>query len=97
VAALTLASHRFQSWYLVAALPFFGLRCTEVWRRWWLAVVPLSVATEFIHVLPRTALLLPVWSVVTNTGVILVFLMSFKARYVSFDGAPRGAIAPAGR
>jgi hypothetical protein len=97
VAALTLASHRFQSWYLVAALPFFGLRCTEVWRRWWVAVVPLSVATEFIHVLPRTASLLPVWSVVTNAGVVFVFLMSFKARYVSFDDAPRETKAQAAR
>ncbi len=97
VAALTLASHRFQSWYLVAALPFFGLRCTAAWRRWWKAVVPLSVATEFIHVLPRTSLLLPVWSVVTNAGVILVFLMSFKARYVNFDDAPPEARAPATR
>jgi hypothetical protein len=97
VAALTLASHRFQSWYLVAALPFFGLRCTEVWRRWWIAVVPLSVATEFIHVLPRTSPLLPVWSVITNGGVVVVFLLSFRARYVRFDDAPRGAIAPAAR
>jgi len=97
VAVLTLASHRFQSWYLIAALPFFGLRCTNVWRRWWVAVVALSVTTEFIHVLPRTALLLPVWSVVTNAGVIFVFLMSFKARYWSFDDAPREAIAPVAR
>jgi hypothetical protein len=55
VAVLTLASHRFQSWYLVAALPFFGLRCTAVWQRWWISVIPLAVGTEFIHVLPRTA------------------------------------------
>jgi hypothetical protein len=60
-------------------------------------VVALSVTTEFIHVLPRTALLLPVWSVVTNAGVIFVFLMSFKARYWSFDDAPREAIAPVAR
>ena len=97
VAVLTLASHRFQSWYLIAALPFFGLRCTDVWRRWWIAVVALSVSTEFIHVLPRTALLLPVWSVVTNAGVIFVFLMSFRARYWSLDDAPRETTAPAAR
>jgi hypothetical protein len=97
VAVLTLASHRFQSWYLIAALPFFGLRCTEVWRRWWVGVVPLAVGTEFIHVLPRTALLMPVWSVLTNAGVVLMFLMSFKARYLIFDDAPREARAPAVR
>lgn len=97
VAVLTLASHRFQSWYLVAALPFFGLRCTAVWQRWWISVIPLAVGTEFIHVLPRTAPLLPVWSVVTNAGVIFVFLMSFKARYLNFDDAPRSATAPAAR
>jgi hypothetical protein len=83
VAVVTLASHRFQSWYLLAALPFFGLRCTAAWRRWWLAIVPLAVGTELVHVLPRASLLLPVWSVVTNGGVVLVFLMSFRARYLT--------------
>jgi hypothetical protein len=82
VAAITLASHRFQSWYLMAALPFFGLRCEGPWKRWWLLVVPLSVATEFVHVLPRTAALLPAWSVLTNGGVVIVFLWAFRARFL---------------
>jgi hypothetical protein len=93
VAVATLASHRFQSWYLVAALPFFGMRCTQVWQRWWVAVVALSVATEFIHVLPTTSALLPVWSVVTNGGTVIVFLASFRARYLAFD-SPGAAPAP---
>jgi hypothetical protein len=82
VAVITLASHRFQSWYLVAALPFFGLHCTEAWQKWWLAVVPLAVATEFIHVLPQGSPVLPVWSAVTNGAVVVVFLWSFRARYL---------------
>ncbi|HEX3345794.1 MAG TPA: hypothetical protein VHS09_14520, partial [Polyangiaceae bacterium] len=81
VAVVTLASHRFQSWYLLAALPFFALRSTAVWRRWWLAVVALAVATELVHVLPRSSPLLPVWSVVTNGGVVVAFLAYFRARY----------------
>jgi hypothetical protein len=97
VALVTLASHRFQSWYLMAALPFFGLSCTDVWRRWWLAVVALSVSTEFVHVLPRTSRLLPVVSVIANGGVVAVFLMSFRSRYLRFgDDARPAATAPAG-
>jgi len=96
VALITLASHRFQSWYLMAALPFFGLHCDEVWRRWWLAAVALSVSTELVQVLPRTSPLLPVASVLGNGGVVVVFLMSFKQRYLSFgDDARPPATAPA--
>jgi hypothetical protein len=103
VAVLTLASHRFQSWYLLAALPFFGLECTPAWQRWWVAVVGLAVTITFIQVLPKTAFLLSVWAVISNTGTILVFLMSLKARYWSFaeprppasvDDARREATAP---
>jgi hypothetical protein len=85
VAVITLASHRFQSWYLLAALPFFGLHCTAAWRRWWLAVVALAVSTEFVHVLPRASALLPVWSVVTNGGVVVAFLAFFRARYWTLE------------
>jgi hypothetical protein len=96
VALITLASHRFQSWYLMAALPFFGLRCDRVWRRWWVAVVALSVSTELIHVLPRTSPLLPVTSVITNGGVVAVFLMSIRQRYLRFgDDARPPATEPA--
>jgi hypothetical protein len=87
VAAITLASHRFQCWYLLAALPFFGLRCTDVWRRWWIAVVGLSVTTDFVHVLPTTAFILPAWSAFSTAGVVVVFLMSFKWRYLNFADA----------
>jgi hypothetical protein len=88
VAVVTLASHRFQAWYLLAALPFFGQCCTEAWRRWWIAAVAVSVGMDFIHVLPRTTFLLPVWAVVTTAALMVVFLMSFRARYLDFaDGA----------
>jgi hypothetical protein len=85
VAALTLASHRFQAWYLMTALPFFGLHCTEAWRRWWIAVVAVSVTTEFVYVLPRTAWLLPPWVAVTTAVTVVLFLVSFRARYLRFD------------
>jgi hypothetical protein len=93
IAVVTLASHRFQSWYLIAALPFFGLRCTEVWRRWWVAVVTTSVATEFVHVLPTTSPILPVWSAVTNGATVVLFLAFFVRRYLAFD-SPALALAP---
>jgi hypothetical protein len=88
VAAITLFSHRFQSWYLMAALPFFGLRCDGAWRRWWLLAIGFSVATEFIHVLPRSAALLPVWSVLTNGAVAVVFLLWFRERFLQPPPAP---------
>jgi hypothetical protein len=100
VAAITLASHRFQSWYLMAALPFFGLECTSVWQRWWVVVVAASVATEFIHVLPRDAALLPVWSVVTNGAVVIAFVAWFRGRFLwplvppGLPAAPRDASSP---
>jgi hypothetical protein len=84
VLVATLASRRFEPWYLMGALPFFGLSCPPEWRRWWVAAVALSVGPTFMNVLPRTASILPVWSVVTTTGVMLVFLSSFRARYLSF-------------
>ena len=82
VAGLTLASQRFHSWYLLTAAPFFGFRCEGPWRLWWVLAVGLSVATEFIHVLPRSAALLPIWSVLTNGGVVAVFLWSFRERFL---------------
>jgi hypothetical protein len=87
VAVLTLASHRFQSWYLLAAIPFFGLHCTAAWQKWWVAIVGVSVTVSFIHVLPKSAFLVPVWGTISNTGVILLFLTGLKARYWSF-GTP---------
>jgi hypothetical protein len=80
VASITLASHRFQSWYLMTALPFFGLRCDEPWRRWWVLVIAFATSTEFIHELPPAAAILPVWGVVTNGAVVVVFLLWFRKR-----------------
>ena len=68
VAVITLVSHRFQSWYLLAALPFFGLSCTEVWRRWWIVITAVSVAPDFTHMLPKSAALLPIWSATTTAA-----------------------------
>ena len=39
VAMVTLASPKFQSWYLMTALPFFALCCPPEWRRWWVWAV----------------------------------------------------------
>lgn len=85
VAAITLASHRFQAWYLLAALPFFGLHCTPVWRRWWVAIVAVSVTPDFTHVLPVTAVILPTWSAVTTGTCVAVFLFWFRGRYWAID------------
>lgn len=90
VALTTLAARRFEPWYLMAALPFFGLRCTNEWKRWWIAAVVAAVAPTFMNLLPRSAALLPVWSVVTTVGAMVVFLSSFKARYLSLDEGGRG-------
>jgi hypothetical protein len=87
VSVATLASRRFEPWYLMAALPFFGLRCTADWRRWWVAAVAAAVAPTFMNVLPRTAAVLPVWSVLATIAVLAVFLSSFKARYLSLGEA----------
>lgn len=81
IAVTTLASHRFQSWYLVAALPFFGLSSSKAWNQWWGLAVAASVAVEFSSVLPTTALLFSVWGAVANFAVIAVFLAFFRARY----------------
>lgn len=103
VAVITLVSHRFQSWYLLAALPFFGLQCTAVWRRWWIAITALSVAPDFTHMLPKSAALLPIWSATTTAACVILFLVSFRSRYFTLDReeapavgvAPRAATAPA--
>jgi hypothetical protein len=88
VAVITLASHRFQAWYLMAALPFFGLRCTDVWRRWWTAAVAVSVTVEFVCVLPRSAFILPVWVGLSSVALVVIFLMSFRERYLSLQWEP---------
>jgi hypothetical protein len=98
VALLTLAHHRFQSWYLLAVLPFFGLACTAPWKRWWTAVVALSVPVEFACVLERSSPVYPVWGALTTGAVVVVFVAWFRGRYWWFPGgaaARRGTRAPA--
>jgi hypothetical protein len=97
VALLTIAGHRFQSWYLPAALPFFGLACTDAWRRWWIAVVAVAVPVEFACVLERSSAVYPAWGAATTGLQVVVFVLWFRARYLRSAGdvAPRGATAPA--
>jgi hypothetical protein len=95
VAFTTLAARRFEPWYLMAALPFFGLRCTNAWRRWWIAAVVAAVAPTFMNLLPRSAALLPVWSVVTTVGAMVVFVSSFKSRYLSLGAEEVAEVIPA--
>jgi hypothetical protein len=89
VAVTTLLSRRFEPWYLLAALPFFALRCTSEWRRWWIAATAATVAPTFMNVLPKDAPILPVWSVVATISVVGVFLFSFRARYLAFGADER--------
>jgi hypothetical protein len=81
VIALTLASPKFQSWYLMSALPFFGLSCPPVWRQWWPWAIFFSVAQELPLALPRTAVLFPPVVAMSVAMTALVFLWSFRERY----------------
>jgi hypothetical protein len=87
VAAVTLASHRFESWYLMTALPFFGLSCNEAWRRWWVAAVAASVTVGFAKVMPPSAALMPVWGAVSTGATVVVFVTAFRERYLRLDDA----------
>ncbi len=94
VIALTLASPKFQSWYLMSALPFFGLSCPPVWRRWWPWVIFFAVAQEFPLALPRNAVLFApaVGISVFMTGVM--FLWSFRQRYFASQSVVREPVVP---
>jgi hypothetical protein len=95
-ALLTLASHRFQCWYLLAALPFFGLACPPVWRRWWTAAVAVSVPVDFACVLERTSPVYPVWGALSTGALVVVFIAWFRPRYLDFpDGAGARPVATA--
>jgi hypothetical protein len=55
------------------------------------AIVAISVTTEFVQVLPPASLLLRVWSTISNGGVVVVFLVSFRGRYITLDPAPESS------
>lgn len=82
VALLTLYSPRFQCWYLLAALPFFGLTLPTAWRRWWVLVVAVSVPVDFACVLERSSPVYPVWGAVTTGAQVATFLAWFSSRYL---------------
>jgi len=94
VAAVTIASHRFQSWYLLAALPFFGLSCPPVWRRWWVWAAAVAPATTLAQMLPRDTVLIPVWGALATLALMVLFLAFFRGRYFAPD-ADQGAAGPA--
>jgi hypothetical protein len=50
-----------------------------------IAAVAVSVTPQFAYLLTRTASILPAWVALSTAGVIFVFLMSFKARYLTSD------------
>jgi hypothetical protein len=100
VAFLTIASRRFQCWYLLAALPFFGLATTQAWKRWWVAIVLVAVPVDFNCVLERTSPVYPVWGALTTGAQVVLFLAWLKSRYWAPEllgpgDAPPGATAPA--
>jgi hypothetical protein len=100
IAFLTLLLPRFQCWYLLAALPFFGLSLTPAWKKWWVAIVAVSVPVDFACVLERTSPLYPVWGAVTTGAQVLLFVAWLKPRYFQLDSAgddvaPRAAKAQA--
>jgi hypothetical protein len=96
IATVTLAGPKFEPWYLLPALPFFGLSCTSPWRRWLTAAVALSVLPTFANVLPSTSPMVPVWGVLSTGASVTWFLAMFRARYlVSFADTSDAASRPA--
>ena len=92
VVAVTLGAPKFEPWYLLPALPFFGLCCTTAWRRWLTAAVALSVLPTFANVLPSTSPIVPVWGVLSTGANVAWFLAMFRARYLdSFADTPASA------
>jgi hypothetical protein len=78
---LTLASPKFESWYLMSALPFFGCACPPVWRRWWPWMVFAAVSKEFPLALPRSALLFKPAVGLTTGLSVAVCLLAFRQRF----------------
>ena len=94
IAMVTLAGPKFEPWYLLPALPFFGLSCTPAWRRWLTAAVALSVLPTFANVLPSTSPMIPIWGVLSTGASVTWFFAMFRARYlVSFAGTSDAAAA----
>ena len=98
VVTITLAGPKFEPWYLLPALPFFGLSCTSAWRRWLTTAVALSVLPTFANVLPSTSPMVPVWGVLSTGANVTWFLAMFRSRYLvsvadTSDAAPRPASA----
>ncbi|MGO9829646.1 MAG: hypothetical protein ACLPJH_05855 [Myxococcaceae bacterium] len=91
VALVTLASPKFQSWYLMSALPFFGRCCPGVWRRWWVWVVAASVTEEFFLALPRSAALFAPCVALSTLATVLAFLSSLRERYWALPPGPLDA------
>jgi hypothetical protein len=86
IVIITVASHRFLAWYLLAALPFFGMHCTPVWRRWWVAMIATSIITDFVFVIPSSGNgLANLCSIVGTAATLIIFAVSFRRRYFTFD------------
>jgi len=82
VAAVTLGAPKFEPWYLLPALPFFGLSCTSAWRRWLTGAVALGVLPTFANVLPGTSSIVPIWGVISTGANVAWFFAMFRARYL---------------
>ena len=82
VAAVTLGAPKFEPWYLLPALPFFGLSCTSAWRRWLTGAVALAVLPTFANVLPGTSSIVPIWGVLSTGANVAWFFAMFRARYL---------------
>jgi len=87
VVAATLGAPKFEPWYLLPALPFFGLSCTQAWRRWLTTAVALSVLPTFANILPAASPIVPVWGVVTTGANVAWFVALFRSRYLGSLGA----------
>ena len=86
VVAATLGAPKFEPWYLLPALPFFGLACTAAWRRWLTIAVALSVLPTFANILPAASPIVPVWGVVTTGANVAWFVALFRSRYLGSLG-----------
>jgi alpha-1,6-mannosyltransferase len=82
IAAVTLGAPKFEPWYLLPALPFFGLACTSAWRRWLTGAVALGVLPTFANVLPGTSSIVPIWGVISTGANVAWFFAMFRARYL---------------